>query len=75
MKDDGFSSTWFAAKVIETHLEVLAHLDEVLVEHVVERRVQLFLHVLDDERLPVGERVLEMLPEVLVVQGGELRKR
>ena len=49
-----------------------AGLDEVLLQDIVEGRVQLFFYVLDQKGTSQGQAVLQVVPEVLVVQGGDL---
>ena len=50
------------------HLVYLAGLDKIFLQQVVQRRIQLFSYVLDQKRTAHHQRVLEMVPEMLVVQ-------
>ena len=46
--------------------------DEVLVQQVVQDRVQFFTDIFDQQRAPQGEGILQVGAEVLVVQGSHL---
>ena len=50
-------------------------LDVVALEDVVQARVQLLQHVLDEQRAAQAEAILQVVPEVLVVQRGYLQER
>ena len=50
----------------------MTDLDEVLLQHIVQGRVQLLPDVLQHEGPAQGHGVLQVLTEILVVQGGHL---
>ena len=52
--------------ILQRHQQVLADALDLLVEQRVQRRVDVLGHVLHDERLAVGQRVLQVHPELLV---------
>jgi len=60
--------------VTDLHLERAAGPDEVLLEDVVERRVQLLADVFDEQRSAERQAVFEVSAEILVVQVGDLHR-
>ena len=57
----------------DLHLVHAAGLDEVLLQQIVQRRVELLADVLDQQRMSHRQRVFQMCPELLVVQIRYLR--
>lgn len=60
-------------KCLLTDLEIFSWFNEVFLEDVVESRVQILVHVFDQERPSHGEAVFQMGTEKLVVEGGRLK--
>ena len=53
--------------VADLHLQSASGLDEVLLEDVVESRVEFLADVLDQQRTPEGQSVFQVASEVLVI--------
>ena len=57
---------------IHTYLECGPRLDEVLLQDIVERRVEFLADVFNDEGTSKRQRILQVSSEILVVQGSNL---
>ena len=58
----------------DLHLERATGLDEILLEEVVERWVELLCDVLDEKRIAERQRVFQVRPKVLVVERSYLQE-